>query len=393
MNMTKPQSKRGKSTQAIHGRKDPAFGSGVYPIFQTTTFSVEETREWQRYIDGDEEFFVYTRTSNPTIRNAEEKLAHLENMEDAVLFSSGMAAITAVLLTFLKGGDTVVASRRLYGTTYLFLRDFAADYGITAHFLDDDDLYQLDQLYPGAKLVYFETPANPTASCVSIANIVRAAQNIGALTAIDNTFASPINQNPADFGVDIVIHSATKYIGGHSDLMGGVAITSRENIKHIRHTMKLLGGNTNPNIAFLIDRSLKTLKPRVETHNRNAQALAEFFDAEPSVQRVHYPGLTTSPYHDIAKAQMCGFGGMLAIELPDLTAAEIFCDSLEVALNATSLGSVETLVSIPVWSSHINMSDEELAAAQVTRGMVRISAGLEDIDDLINDFKQALSKT
>jgi cystathionine beta-lyase/cystathionine gamma-synthase len=386
------QPKRGKSTQAIHGRKDPIFRSAVYPIFQTSAFGVEETRDWQRYIDGDPEFFVYTRTSNPTIRNAEEKLAALENMDDAVLFSSGMAAISAVLLTYLKGGDTVVASRRLYGATYQFLRDFAPEYGITAHFLDDDELYQLDQLYPDTKLVYFETPANPTASCVSIEKIVKGAQNIGALTVIDNTFASPINQNPADFGVDIVLHSVTKYIGGHSDLMGGVAMASVDHIKHIRKTMKLLGGNTNPNIAFLIDRSIKTLKPRVEIHNRNAMALAEFFDAESKVERVHYPGLGTSPYHDIAKQQMCGFGGMLAIELRDLTAAETFCDSLQVALNATSLGSVETLVSIPVWSSHINMSDEELAGAQVTRGMVRISAGLEDIDDLVNDFEQALGK-
>jgi cystathionine beta-lyase/cystathionine gamma-synthase len=383
--------KHGKSTRAIHGRRDTSYRGGVYPIYQTTTFAVERSEDYDRYIRGEEDFYIYSRYHNPTVRNVEEKLAKLENGEDALMFSSGMAAITSAILAFVQSGDLVAASRRLYGVTYRFLRDVAPKYGIRAVFLDDDDLYRVDQVAPNAKLVYFETPINPTSAVVSIPQVVAAAQQIGAISMMDNTFASPINQNPLDFGVDVVVHSATKYIGGHSDVMAGAVITSKALMKGVRDNLKMFGGCINPLDAYLLDRSLKTLKVRVEGQNANALKLAEFFCAERKVRRVYYPGLPSSPAYAIARQQMHGFGGMLCVELDSLDAAKSLCDSLQVALNATSLGGVETLVSIPVLSSHINMSDDELRAAGVAPGMVRISVGLEDADDLIADFQAALA--
>lgn len=382
----------GKSTRAIHGRKDKLYRGANFPIYQSTTFAVEKSDDYDKFIGDEEEFYIYSRYSNPTVRNVEEKLAALENAEDAVVFSSGMAAITTTFLAFAAGGDGIVAPRRLYGMAYRFLRDIAPRFGIETHFVDESELYGVDEKFPNTKIVYFETPVNPTTDCISISKVVKAARRAGALTIVDNTFASPVNQNPIDLGVDIVVHSATKYIGGHSDIMAGAAVSSHSFVKDIREAMKAFGGCINPIDAYMLDRSLKTLKMRVEQQNRSAQRLAEFFFRQRKVYKVFYPGLPSSKSYKIARKQMSGFGGMLCIELENLEAAKKFCDSLEVALNATSLGGVETLVSIPVLTSHIKMSPEELKAAKVTEGMVRISVGIEDVEDLILDFKRALAK-
>ncbi len=380
-----------KSTRAIHGRKDKLYRGANFPIYASTTFGVEKSDDYDRYIAGDDdEFYLYTRYSNPTIRNVEEKLAALENAEDALLFSSGMAAITTTILAFMQEGDIIVAQRQLYGMAYRFLRDFVPRLGMETQFVDEDELYQLHKKFPRVKAVYFETPINPTTDCVSIEKVVKSASKAGALTIVDNTFASPINQNPLTLGVDVVVHSATKYIGGHSDIMAGAAISSKKNIKQIREAMKAFGGCINPIDAHLLDRSLKTLQVRVERQNQTAQRLAEFFLRQRKVTRVFYPGIPSSRNYRIAKKQMTGFGGMICIEMKDLKSAKELCDNLKVALNATSLGGVETLVSIPVLTSHIKMSEDELKSANVTGGMVRISVGLEDPDDLITDFRDAL---
>jgi len=264
--------------------------------------------------------------------------------------------------------------------------------GIEVRFLEEEALYDLPRTCPDAKIVYFETPINPTTDCVDIRRVVESARSIGAAVFMDNTFASPINQNPAELGVDVVLHSATKYLGGHSDVVAGVAASTAERCKTIAEMRRFLGGSLNPVDAFLLDRSLKTLEVRVRQHNESAQKLAEFFAAEKKVKRVLYPGLPGSESHEIARRQMRGFGGMLCIELKDLDAAKRFCDSVTVALNATSLGGVETLVTIPVLTSHAGMTPEELQTARVTPGMVRISTGLENTDDLIRDFSAALQK-
>lgn len=379
------------ATQAVHGRRDTSFRSANYPIYHSTTFAVARSADYASF-GRSRDVAIYTRYSNPTIRNVEEKLARLEQAEDGVLFASGMAAVTTTLLALLRAGDAMAASARLYGVTHRFLRDVAPRLGVDVRFLDDDELYDLEHYAPTAKLVYFETPVNPTSDCLDIGAVVAAAKRVGALTVMDNTFASPVNQNPLPLGVDLVLHSATKYLGGHSDLMAGAALGPAALIETVHRAMVVFGGCSNPHEAALLDRSLKTLAVRVAAHNQTAQALAEFFATEPKVRQVHYPGLPSSPVHEIARRQMRGFGGMLAIELADLDAASRFCDALEVALNATSLGSVETLVSIPVLTSHLHMSDDELRRAGVTPGTVRISAGLEDLDDLLADFQQALAK-
>jgi cystathionine beta-lyase/cystathionine gamma-synthase len=381
--------KKGKSTQAIHGRRDDKYRGVVYPIYASATFGAAPGTGGDYAAATDEEWYIYSRYSNPTVRNVEERLARLENTDDAVLFASGMAAITTTFLTFVRGGDTIVAPRRLFGVTYHFLRDLAPQLGIKVCFLSEDELYRAHEIAPEAKLIYFETPVNPTSDCISIPRVVEAARQTKALLAMDSTFASPINQNPADFGVDVVLHSATKYIGGHSDLLAGAAIGWKEPINQVRTMMGMLGGICNPLDAYLLDRSLKTMPVRVMQQNRTAMVLANFFAAEPKVKRVFYPGLENSPSHEVATTQMRGYGGMLAIELANLDAAKKFCGAVQVAFSATSLGSVETLVSLPITTSHAGMSHDELRAAGVTPGMVRISVGLEDADDLIADFKQA----
>lgn len=383
---------RDKATRAIHGRKDSLYRGANFPIYTSTTFAVEKSDDYDKFIGDEEEFYIYSRYSNPTVRNAEEKIASLENAEDAILFSSGMAAITTAILAFAKKGDTIVALQRLYGMAYRFLRDTAPNFGINVEFVDEAGLYRAHEKFQNVALYYFETPINPTTDCVSIGKTVRSARKAGALTIMDNTFASPINQNPIDLGVDIVVHSATKYIGGHSDIMAGAVASSKDLIAAIRESLKAFGGCINPSDAYMVDRSLKTLKVRVEQQNRSAQRIAEFFLRQKKVLDVYYPGLPSSRSYKVAKRQMTGFGGMLCIELPDLTSAKKFCDSLELGLNATSLGGVETLVSIPVLTSHIKMSPEELKSGHVSEGMVRISVGLEDTDDLITDFKNALGR-
>ena len=327
-----------------------------------------------------------------TVRNVEEKIAALENAEDAIVFSSGMAAITSAVLAFAKKGDTIVALRRLYGMAYRFLRDILPGLGVNVEFVDETDLYRAHKNFSNVRLYYFETPINPTTDCISIEKTVHSARKAGALTIMDNTFASPVNQNPLDLGVDVVVHSATKYIGGHSDIMAGAVASSRKLTKAVRDMLKAFGGCINPSDAYMLDRSLKTLAVRVEQQNRSAQRIAQFFLRQKKVLDVCYPGLPSSKSYKVAKKQMTGFGGMLCIELDSLASAKKFCDSLELGLNATSLGGVETLVSIPVLTSHIKMSPEELKSANVTEGMVRISIGLENTDDLILDFKNALGK-
>jgi cystathionine beta-lyase/cystathionine gamma-synthase len=383
---------KGISTTSIHGKIEPNARPITYPIYQTAAFSVETNETYARLSDfGGDEYF-YTRYDNPTLRNVSDKLAKLEHTEEGLLFASGMTAITTTLMAFLSHGDTIASSRALYGGTLQFLRDYAPRYGIQVVLLDEDELYQVDQHAPGAKIVYFETPVNPRTDCVSIRRTVEAAKRIGALVVADNTFASPINQNPVDFGVNLVIHSLTKYIGGHNDVTGGAVLGSRELLLPIFAARKVFGGIPSPHDAFLLDRSLKTLELRMAQHNASALAIAQFFEDEPKVKSVVYPGLESSPSYAIAREQMNGYSGMVCINLGTLEAAEAFCDGLGVAQNVAHLGGAETMVSIPVITSHSTLTPEELAKARLSPGMVRISVGLENTTDLIADFKGALTR-
>jgi cystathionine beta-lyase/cystathionine gamma-synthase len=387
--------KFGTSTLAIHGDlKDKQFRSVVYPIYQTSTFAVEKTDDYQKFIDEVDDFYIYSRYGNPTVKEVEKRLALIENADDSILFSSGMAAITTTILSHVQSGDEIISLSSIYGVTYRFFRDYLPKFGVKVKFFQIEKVDEIEKLIsPKTKLIYFETPVNPTTRIVDIEKIVKFAKREDLTTIIDNTFATPINQNPLDFGVDIVIHSATKYISGHSDLILGCVMSSRERIERIRKFKNVFGGNPDPHQAFLLGRSLKTLELRVKRQNENALKLAEFLSSHRKIRKVLYPGLKNHPEHELAKKQMSGFGGMLSFEIDgDLGRTKKFCDSLKVALNATSLGSVETLVSIPVLTSHVGMKKDELERAGISESMVRVSVGIENIEDIVWDFEQALNQ-
>lgn len=388
------------ATKAIHGTKlYPYRGPVSLPIYQTSTYRFEDSQDAIRYAEGDESVYVYTRYHNPTTEDVEEKLALMEDGEAAAIFSSGMAAITTAVLTAVKSGEELISTPSLYGGTYRFFRDILPNHQISVRYVDPDHLEQLESLITKrTRLVYFETPTNPTLDLVDIEELVGRSQkirkqlDIPLLTMIDNTFATPLNQRPFDFGVDAIVESATKYLGGHSDIVAGAVIGTKEFVKKVRTSAKYYGGCADPFASYLLFRSLKTFALRVQRQNENALLLARFFEKHPKVRRVLYPGLPSHPKHELAKKQMRnGFGGIISIELKGgVKAAVKVCDRLRVAINAMSLGGVETLVSIPVYSSHIKMSEDELQRHGVTPGMIRVSSGVEAAEDLIADFEQAL---
>ncbi|MBI1803309.1 MAG: aminotransferase class I/II-fold pyridoxal phosphate-dependent enzyme [Ignavibacteriae bacterium] len=389
------------ATRAIHGKHHPGVrGPVTTPIYQTSTYRLQDSSDAIRYSKGDPNVLVYTRYHNPTVNEAEDRIALIEDGEAAALFSSGMAAISTAILSLCKSGDEIVSTPALYGGTYRFFRDTLPDYGINVKYVDPHSLEDLLYLItPKTKVVYFETPTNPTLTLVDIEKLVRNTRRVqkefrAPITVIiDNTFATILNQKPFNLGVDIIMESTTKYLGGHADIMGGVIIGTKRNVKRVKNLAKHLGGCMDPFAAFLLDRSLKTFELRVERQNDNAMALARALSKHPKISCVLYPGLPSHPQHKLAKRQMRKFGAMVTIEVKGgVKAAVRVCDHLRVAVNAMSLGGVETLVSIPVYSSHINMTKDELATHGVTPGMIRISVGVEGIDDLIEDFRQALRK-
>jgi len=391
------------ATRAIHGRKLFAFrGPVASPIVQTTTYRFSDSKDAIRYAQGDPDVYVYTRYHNPTVTEAEERLALMNGTERALLFSSGMAAITSSILSLVKSGDEIISTAALYGGTYRFFRDILPRYGIRVRYISPKDVSAITRLATKrTRLVYFETPTNPTLQVVDIDALVRstraAQRKTGKLLTImaDNTFATVLNQNPVQFGVDVVLESATKYLGGHTDIMAGVVSGSRAFVDGVHTQMKYYGGCADPFAAYLLLRSLKTFELRVSKQNENAMALALHLENCRSVKRVLYPGLPSHPGHAIARRQMIdaggsGFGGMVTIEVAGGAGGAVtVCDALRVAVNAMSLGGAETLVSIPVYSSHINMSTRELTSHGVTPGMIRISVGVEGIEDLKSDFDNA----
>ncbi|MCX6138233.1 MAG: aminotransferase class I/II-fold pyridoxal phosphate-dependent enzyme [Ignavibacteriales bacterium] len=387
------------STKAIHGTAmHPYRGPVSLPIYQTSTYRFKNSGDAIRYAQGDPTVYVYSRYHNPTVNDVEGKLAFVNDAESAILFASGMAAISTAIVTFVHSGDEIVSIPALYGGTYRFFRDVLPGNNIVVKYSEPASMADISHLItPKTKLVYFETPTNPTLSIVDIAGLmkqVKAAEkkfSIRILTMMDNTFATVLNQRPFESGVDLVVESATKYIGGHSDLLAGVVTGPRSLLDKIRTSAKYYGGCADPFMAYLLFRSLKTFVLRVQEQNRSARRLSAALEKHPKVIRVLYPGLKSHPHHSIAKKQMIGFGGMVTIEVRGgVRKAVRVCDALNVAVNAMSLGGVETLVSIPVYSSHVNMTPKELASHGVTPGMIRISVGLEDVDDLIADFDQAL---
>jgi methionine-gamma-lyase len=382
------------STLAIHaGEKRSQVSVPVgTSIARTANFTFANTEEMKRWAEGKSPAYIYTRYGNPTLAIAEEKIAALEGAEAAIVAASGMAAISSALLSILKAGDEVIATRALYGGSYRLMRDIFPRMGIVVRHVETD-LAGSDRLVnPRTRALYIETPTNPTLRLVDLQKAVSFAKEWDLLSLIDNTFATPVVQKPIKMGFDLVVHSATKYLAGHSDVIAGVAVGSHSLIEKIRDMIIYLGGSMDPEAAFLLIRGMKTLEVRVPRQCQTALTVARYLEEHPKVARVHYPGLPSHPDHKLAKRQMKGFGAMMAFDLKGgLAAARRFCDRTRVFLLAASLGGVESLVVLPIYSSHYRMSAAELRAAGVEPGTVRVSIGLEDPADLIEDVRQALA--
>jgi methionine-gamma-lyase len=394
MKKLKKAKRWGDSTLAIHaGEERTSVGAPVgTSIARTANFTFASSEEMKRWAEGKSSAYIYTRYANPTLAIAEKKIAALEGAEEAVVAASGTAAISAALLSVLQAGDEVIASRQLYGGSYRLLRDIFPRFGIAVRHVESD-LAGIERLAgPRTKALYVETPTNPTLRLVDLKKAVAFAQEWGLVSIVDNTFASPVLQKPLSLGFNIVVHSASKYLAGHSDVIAGAAAGNSVLMKKVRSNIIQIGGSMDPEAAFLLIRGMKNLEIRVERQCRTAMAVAKFLEKHPKVARVHYPGLASHPDHALAKRQMRGFGAMMAFDHKGgLAGAKRFGNRIRVFLLAASLGGVESLAILPIYSSHYNMSSAELRAAGVSPGTVRVSIGLEDPEDLIEDLRQALA--
>jgi cystathionine beta-lyase/cystathionine gamma-synthase len=385
-----------KSTELIHTGERTTAGitpSLTTPIYETSTFIFESAAELQAYAEGKSEGYLYSRYDNPTVVAAEQKLAVVDGAERSLLFSSGQAATTHALLTLLQQGDEVVCAAAIYGGTHHLVANLLPRFGISGRFVSLEELADPARVIgPRTKLVWFESPINPTLRCVDVRAVAAACRTAGVTTVGDNTFASPINQPVLAMGIDISMQSATKYLNGHSDVTAGVLSGSRALLEPVMKARRLMGATLDPQAAYALGRGLKTLTLRVAHQNANAMAVATALEHHAAIAKVYYPGLASHPDQAIAAAQMSGFGGMVTIDVKGGQAAayRVF-DRLRVIQRATSLGGVESICTLPILTSHTNMSDEELAAAGVTRGMIRLSIGLEDPLDVIEDLEQALA--
>ncbi len=378
-------------TLAVHAGQgpDPATGALATPIYQTSTFIYGRFERGRRLFAGEEEGYLYTRIQNPTTRAFEEKLAALEGAEAAVAFTSGMAAISALVLTLLSPGDELVYLGPLYGGTAGFFHETLARYGVAVK--DAGEAPLAAALSPRTRMVYVETPANPTLRIHDLAEVARVARAHGALSVADNTFATPALTRPLEHGIDLVVHSATKYLSGHGDVLGGAVAGPREIVEEIRaEGLRHLGGAQSPFDAYLLLRGMKTLPLRMAAHSEGAMAVARFLQGAEGVRRVFYPGLEDHPGHAVARRQMAAYGGMVAVDLGSEAAARAFLDALSYFAQGVSLGDADSLATHPYSTTHQLLPEEKRRAMGVTPGLVRLSVGLEDPEDLIEDLKAGL---
>ncbi|MFC0470211.1 cystathionine gamma-synthase family protein [Halalkalibacter kiskunsagensis] len=392
MEAKKPMSEGTKSVWA--GEKEYlVHGATQVPVVHSVAYNYDDIDVWYEVAIGKRKGHIYGRNTNPTVQAFEDKVKALEHAEAATSFSTGMAAISNSLLTFLVPGDKIVSIKDTYGGTNKIFSEFLPRLNIDVTLVETGNHEEMEkEIAKGCKLVYLETPTNPTVKITDIEQITKAAKAVGALVFVDNTFATPINQNPLREGVDLVIHSATKFLGGHADALGGVVCGSAELVTKIYHYREINGATMDPMAAYLLLRGMKTLKLRVEKQQENALKIAQFLSTHEKVEQVYYPGLETHKHHDIAKKQMNGFGGMLSFALKgELEAVRQFLPKLQLAHRAANLGAVETTVGPARTTSHVENSAEERAALGIPEGLVRYSAGIEDIDDLICDLQQALA--
>jgi methionine-gamma-lyase len=382
-------------TNTIHAGKvrDTQFGSLSTPIHQTSTYVFESVQQGAARFMGEEEGFIYGRLGNPTVRELERRMAALEKTEDAAAFGSGMGAVSATLLANLKQGDHIVASAALYGCTFALLNHKFTEFGIEVTFVDMTNERNIQAaIQENTRVIFFETPVNPNLVVIDISMVASIAKQHDLVSIVDNTFMSPALQNPADFGINLIIHSATKYLNGHGDVIAGVTCGSFEQIENIKlTTLKDMGAVISPNDAWLVIRGLKTLSVRVERHCSNAQKVAEFLQDHPRIRVVNYPGLPTHQGFPLIGKQMRSGGGVMAFEIEgSFDDAVVFMNNLKLCAIAVSLGDAESLIQHPASMTHSPYQPEERQAAGISETMVRLSVGLEHVDDIIEDLSQAL---
>jgi cystathionine gamma-synthase len=363
------------------------------PIIYSAAFGYEDVDTWVDASLGRREGHIYSRNTNPTTAAFEEKVRILEGGEAATSFATGMAAISNTLFGLLAPGDRVVSVKDTYGGTNQMFVDFLPHWGVEVELCDTTDHEQIeDAIARGCRLVYLESPTNPTLKVMDVARLAAAAHEVGAVVVADNTFATPINQNPLALGADLVLHSATKFLGGHADALGGMLCGSAGLVKRVYHYREITGASMDPMAAWLLVRSIKTLAIRVQRQNENAMAIATWLTSRPEVEAVNYPGLETHLHHDIAARQMRGYGGMLSFSLRGgFDAVKRVLPRLRLAHLAANLGAVETLAGVPATTSHVECTAEERAAMGIPEGLVRYSVGIEGVADLIADLEQAFA--
>jgi len=362
------------------------------PVVHSVSFGYDDYDDWLAVATGESAGHIYGRNTNPTVAAFEEKVRLLEGAEAVTSAATGMAVISGALWTLLRPGKRVVSVKDTYGGTSKLFTEFLPEYGIDVQLCDTTDSEAVERaIADGCDVLYLETPTNPTLKIIDLPRLIAAGQAAGAVVIVDNTFATPINQNPIALGADLVVHSATKFLGGHADALGGVVVGREDLIERIYHYREINGATLHPEAAYLLLRGMKTLHLRVERQQDNAQQVAEFLETHPKVTVVNYPGLPSHPQHEIAKKQMRGFGGMLSFGLEGgLEAVARFFPQLRLSHAAANLGAVETIVGPPSTTSHVECTDEERAELGIPEGLVRYSTGIEDVADLLTDLRQAL---
>jgi methionine-gamma-lyase len=387
----------GFATKAVHSGQGPdsSTGSASVPIYQTSIFVFDSVEQGAARFAGKEQGYIYTRLGNPTVRALEINVADLEGGEDARACASGMAAIHASVVSIVKKGDHIIASESLYSGTAKLFNDILPRFGIEFSFVDSSNVTDVEAaIRDNTKIIYVETPSNPTLKITDLKAVARIAKKKGITTIVDNTFMSPYFQQPLKMGIDVTIHSLTKYLGGHSDLIGGIIVGHKPFFETLDPVLRNTGGTLGPFDAWLTLRGIKTLQLRMEKHNENAMKVAEFLESHSKVEKVYYPGLKSHPQHELAGEQMSGFGGMISFELKGgLQDGVKLMNSVKLCTLAVSLGAAETLIEHPASMTHSMVPREERLKEGITDGLVRLSVGIEDAEDIIQDLRQALDQT
>lgn len=386
---------KGFNTKLIHaGAFDDEFGSATVPIYQTSTFRFKNAQHGADCFSGASDGYIYTRIGNPTIRAFEKNIAELENGFDGIATSSGMGAVSSVYMALLGAGSHIVSSDAVYGPARGVLEQDFSRFNVEASFVNTSDLNNIKKaIKPNTKVLYIETPANPTIDVTDIEGCAAIAREHNLILVVDNTFCSPYLQKPLDLGADVVLHSITKFINGHADIVGGVIVAKDPEIyKRIRHSMVYMGCNMDPTQSFMVLRGVKTLAIRIERAQENAMKVARYLENHPKIEWIRYPGLENHPHYELAKKQMKGFGSMMSFGVKGgFEAGKKLMDNVHLALLAVSLGGVETLIQHPASMTHAGVSRENKLAAGITDDLVRFSVGIEDVEDIIHDLEQALT--